>query len=79
MTALLEPEVGKKKHPGGRPRKPEATTPIQIRVPDSIAAALQRMADVNQRTRTQELMIALKDRLKAEGFWPPKDAPGEGD
>lgn len=58
----------------GRPRKAK-TIPIQIRVTEAVAQALEDLARLNRRTRTQEIHIALEDRLRAADLWP--DDAGE--
>lgn len=56
----------------GRPRRPRPTEPIQIRVDPALARAIEEMAERNHHSRTQEIILVLEEKLKEEGFWPPK-------
>lgn len=77
MAVTARNPVSKKKT--GRPANPEPTRPIQIRLPESVVEAIERMADDNRRTRVQEIVIAIEDRLQEEGYWPyPSDEEGKG-
>lgn len=61
-----------KKQPG-RPRRVRQTEPIQIRVDPALARAVEQLAERNHHSRTQEIVLVLEEKLKAEGLWPPKE------
>lgn len=46
------------------------TVPLRIRVPQDVLDALDRLVGLNHRTRTQEIALAIEDRLRAHGLWP---------
>lgn len=56
----------------GRPKRTKPPVPIQIKVDEDMAAALETLAGRNRRSRTLELTLILEEKLRAEGLWPPK-------
>lgn len=67
--------------PAKRPTRPatpvpakdgdETTEMVGARVPAWIKQRLQIIAKKNRRTVATEILIAIEDRLKALGEWPP--------
>jgi hypothetical protein len=68
-TAVLNNESMAKK-PAKRPDRHKPAG--YIRLPLSVLAELDKLVDRNASDRTEEVRIAVLERLKAEGLWPPK-------
>ena len=75
-AAVIVGVMNAKQRKGGRPlqRGDEPKEAVTFRIPASLLAALDKLAEQSRRPRSWEIEIAIEDRLKAAGLWPPKPA-----
>jgi hypothetical protein len=54
------------------------TTPrVVFHLPEELLAVIDGQADANDRTRTAEILRALKGYYKGIGLWPPPSQPAD--
>lgn len=70
MILMTKPKKGP-----GRPKRP--SVPIQIKVSPELAAALERVAEINGHARTLEAVLAIEDWCRRAGHWPPQQEKDE--
>ena len=74
MVADNEPMPRKPKTPPTEAEaKPDAHlgSPFTMRLPVDLLAALDRLAEDSDRSRTGEIRLAIRKHLEAAGRWPP--------
>jgi hypothetical protein len=49
--------------------------PLHVYLPPALRRAFEDLATANRRTLTEEVAIALEERLEKFGKWPPPAAP----
>lgn len=67
-----------KKKPG-RPKSSDliAKVPLHVEVLPEMKEAIEALAEQNHRKITGEVVVALKDHLQRNGFWPWPPPPAE--
>jgi hypothetical protein len=50
--------------------------PLQLRLHHLLRQQLEALAQRNASTLTEEISIAIRERLEAAGLWPPPPAQG---
>ncbi len=63
------------------PGRPAGRTkvPLPLRIDPRLKAALETLAEMNRRKVTTEVELALEDRLRAAGLWPPSSEDGQNE
>jgi hypothetical protein len=71
--------MAKKKVSSDRHKHP----PLYLRLHPAIRAQLEKLTEVNASDLSEEVRIAIRERLKSHGLWPPpsddSDSSGDGD
>lgn len=69
----------KRKKPVNATTPDRHTTPrVVFHLPEELLAVIDGEAEQHDRTRTAELVRALKGYYQARGLWPPPPAEGAG-
>ena len=57
-----------------RPKKPDAhkAKQINVRLHPTMRSQLKKLVDNNASDITEEVRIAIRERLEKAGLWPPK-------
>lgn len=60
-----------------RPKKPDAhkAKQINVRLHQSLRKQLDKLVEANASDLTEEVRIAIRERLEKAGLWPPTKKP----
>lgn len=59
------------------PKDRHKKKPFQLRLPAPIRAQLELLTEINASHMTQEITIAIRERLERFHLWPPPRAEGK--
>ena len=74
MMPVAEDKRKKPRKPADNPKPSRKGKPLNVWIPDDLREALDLLLKKTRRMLTTEVIIALENRLAAEGLWPPKDS-----